>query len=115
MGRIAETMATKTDMLQASGAGMPSNKYIELSVGASGSAYTAPANGYFAFRTTNTASANNYTYLENATTNMCFYAMAAAGVVADGFIPAKKGDFVTLGYFNSIINTFIFIYAEGSK
>lgn len=26
---------------------MPSNKYIDLTLGASGSTYTAPANGYF--------------------------------------------------------------------
>lgn len=100
------------DKSEISGWAMPSNKYINLTIGASGSAYTAPANGYFAFSTTTTPSANNYTYLRNQTTNMCFYAMANAGVVADGFLPAKKGDIITLGYFSSIINTFIFVYAE---
>ena len=104
-----------SDKAEVSGWGMPSNKSINLSVGASGSVYAAPANGYFAFSTTNTASAVNYTYLRNETTNMCFYAMANAGIVADGFIPAKKGDLVSLGYVSSIINTFKFIYAEGSK
>ena len=46
-GRIGEILPTKTDMQQASGAGMPSSKYIDLTLGASGSAYTAPANGWF--------------------------------------------------------------------
>lgn len=96
-----------------SGYAFPSNKYINLTLGASGSAYTAPANGYFAFSTTNTSSANNYTYLRNETAKMCFYAMANAGVVAEGFLPVKKGDIVTLGYFSSIISAFRFIYAEG--
>lgn len=98
-----------------SGLGMPSGKYIDLTLGESGSVYTAPANGYFAFSTANTSSAVNYTYLRNETKNMCFYAMANAEVVADGFIPVKKGDIVSLGYFSSIIDTFKFIYAEGSK
>ena len=47
MGRIGEVLATKTDMLQASGAGMPSGRYIDLTLGASGSTYTAPADGCF--------------------------------------------------------------------
>ena len=44
-GRIGEQLSTKTDMLQASGAGMPSSKYIDLTLGKSGTKYTAPANG----------------------------------------------------------------------
>ena len=36
-----------------SGLGMPSNRYETLTVGASGSTYTAPANGWFTFTTNN--------------------------------------------------------------
>ena len=102
-----------SDKSTVSGWSMPSNKFINLSVGASGTIYTAPANGYFAFGTTTTATANNFTYLANETTNMCFYAMANAGVVARGFVPVRRGDIVSLGYFSSIINSFIFVYADG--
>lgn len=91
----------------------PSTRKEAVTVGASGSSYTAPASGYFSFITTNTASVNNYTYLYNTTTGVNSYAMANAAIAAAGFVPAKKGDSVTLYYSNSTIDTFYFIYKEG--
>ena len=46
-GRIEEKLVDKTDWEQAASASMPSNKYIDLTLGASGSSYTAPADGWF--------------------------------------------------------------------
>lgn len=100
---------------KSAGWAMPSTEYENITVGASGAIYTAPANGYYSFATTNTSTQTNYTYLVNETTGVCYYAMANAAVVARGFVPVKKGQQVSLGYFNSTIATFRFVYAEGSK
>ena len=97
-----------------SGLGMPSNKYINLTLGASGSTYTAPANGWFVISGKPTADGgycildtNNYkpTYM---TTNM-------NGWYDKGFIPVLKGQVMTLRYGNYEIEAdkFKFIYAQG--
>lgn len=64
-GRMAEFYATKQFATSAS---LPSHDYVELTIGASGSTYTAPANGWVCFGyTTNTA--NRYIALENLSAN----------------------------------------------
>lgn len=64
-GRMAEFYATKQFATSAS---LPSHDYVELTIGASGSTYTAPANGWVCFYyTTNTA--NRYIALENLSAN----------------------------------------------
>ena len=109
------TNVTDTGYIKMAGASMPSDTYENLTLGASGSIYTAPANGWFTYSTTNTSTQNNFIYLNNETAKLTSYSMAVAGVVANGFIPAKKGDLVSLGYFNSVIAVFRFIYAQGSE
>ena len=124
-GRIGELVATKTDMLQASGAGMPSSRYINLTLGASGSTYTAPANGYFSVGG-NFGNVNGYFSLvnkNNATGQVLLTSEAKANGGSFGcfcWVPVKKGDIV-LAYYNyspfssteSDTPFFIFIYAEG--
>ena len=97
------------------GLAMPSSRYIDLTLGASGATYTAPADGYFEFVTTNGATQNHYTYLTNETAQVWYYTMGNAGIVARGFIPAEKNQLVSLGYFNSTIASFRFVYATGSE
>lgn len=110
-GRIGEQLATKTDMLQASGAGMPSNKYIDLTLGASGSTYTAPANGYYylsSWATTTSAQqaiANGYYTVNNITT--------LNGAPLCSAINVSKGDNVYVEYMNINKRIFRFIYAKG--
>ena len=115
-GRIGEQVATKTDMLQASGAGMPSDKYIDLTLGANGTTYTAPANGYFCIIANGNGSNN---WIEMINYSASSFARGVYGTVGWQFktaIEAKKGDIVSIQY-NSINTpaTFRFIYAEGSK
>ena len=126
-GRIGEQLATKTDMLQASGAGMPSNRYIDLTLGASGSTYTAPANGYFSVGG-NFGNVNGYFTLalrDNASghTLLLFEPKATSGSYSCYcWAPAKKGDVVIANYNYSPFSStasgtpfFRFIYAEGSQ
>lgn len=103
-----------------SGWSMPSSRYIDLTLGASGATYTAPANGWFCFvgAAASSAASLRLTSSKNiiatgAFTNNSGFAPAAV-------IPVKKGDTVTIGY-NSSIDTsststhLYFIYAEGEN
>ena len=100
-----------------SGLGMPSGRYINLTLLASGSSYTAPANGYFIMYGVATA-ANAYVYFVGAGMNPRFYSPLSGGTAA-GFCPAKKGQSFRIDYGN--INTSAdssslrFIYAEGEN
>ena len=121
-GRIGEQLATKTDMLQASGAGMPSSRYIDLTLGASGTEYTAPANGYIGLATFNPNTTGSYQayiaiYAENGVDilgriNVCTINYYTGGCMQ----PIKKGQ-KFIYYYESNVQThlFRFIYAEGSK
>ena len=115
-GRIGEQLATKTDMLQASGAGMPSSKYIDLTLGASGSSYTAPANGYFALHYITTSNLVNL-YMYNPVTQLgdgnSVYTNGWDGYIS---IPVLKDDQVVVVWGGSVsANEFRFIYAEGEQ
>lgn len=93
-------------------ASMPSNKYIDLTLGDSGAVYTAPANGWFTLA--KIAGATNK-YLQIGTemlTDVVF--PSSPGDWAVVYLPVKKGDRVSPIY-NVIGPTqyFRFIYAEG--
>ena len=113
-GRIGELVATKTDMLQASGAGMPSNRYIDLTLGASGSTYTAPANGWF-FVQKKAGAAYKYISLYCSTTSI-FDERQSVDIeaVLSPCIPVKSGDVVKCTY-NATGTTerCRFIFAQG--
>ena len=109
----------------ASGLGMPSNRYIDLTLGASGSTYTAPANGYFCFNgkdsgntgTANFVMRNQTRYFGVAVTNTNSTRTPAwTGCI----LPAKKGDIVSYYYggtlaFNNTNWSLRFYYAEGAE
>ena len=113
-GRFAETLATKTDMIQASGAGMPS-RTVDLSLGASGTAYTAPANGWF-FAYTAGGDTSYWVSLTNKTAKIwtCGNAVTGGGGTPGVIVPAKKGDMVVFTY-NSTNCAVRFSYAQGSE
>lgn len=93
---------------------MPSDKYIDLTLGASGSTYTAPANGWFALHKT-AGIANAYVSLRNTT--------SAMSVITDGYnaastlavyMPTSKGQKISSNYTaTGATNHFRFIYAIG--
>ena len=114
MGRIGELVATKTDMLQASGAGMPSNRYIDLTLGTSGSTYTAPANGWFCCGGSATSEGGTISFeLYKGLYQQVHvrYSGQYLGLVR----PVSKGDILQIIY-SDMTNMWIsFTYAEGSK
>lgn len=92
---------------------MPSNKYINLTLGASGTTYTAPADGYF----TIFASVAKSVRLD-ALAVSCTLPDTEKGITG-AHVPVKKGETMYLMY-NSLKlseswNYFRFVYAVGSE
>lgn len=93
---------------------MPSNKYIDLSVGASGTTYTAPANGWFAFRVVNTTGGN--CGLQPVTGTLGFEVYPNSGQTnIQGFVPVKKDEKVSIIYSTATWQKLRFVYAEGEQ
>ena len=95
-------------------ASMPSNRYIDLTLGAEGEIYTAPADGWFTIA--KIAGATNK-YIQIGTemlTSITF--PSTPGDLGIVNIPVKKGDRVSPMYnVTGPTQYFRFIYAEGSK
>lgn len=97
-----------------SGIGFPSANYDDLELGASGTEYIAPANGYFVFGKSATA-ANQYVFFENtnSTMKLLVYTPASTGK-ARGVMWARKGEKVLVEYTAAgATDAFKFIYSEG--
>ena len=106
---------TNQGSIVAAKASMPSGTYDDLTLGASGTEYTAPADGYFAINKT-AGSSNLYLTMSNNSNNMQTGNLYAATGQFRCYIPAKKGDKVAVYYtMTGTTNMFRFIYAEGSK
>lgn len=94
---------------------MPSNKYIDLSLGASGTTYTAPTNGWFMF------DGQGPTWIDAAVSfqNGPHYGYCYKSRESDNYtrllIPVQKGAVLLLQYDSTVTNLiqFRFIYAQG--
>lgn len=94
---------------------MPSDRYINLTLGASGTQYTAPSNGYFTWQINSTAT-NQYFGMQNILSYMqSFQWTPINGGGCHGFLPVKKGDVAKTFYTASNVVTFRFVYAEGEQ
>lgn len=122
LGRIEETKVDKN-----SSWGFPSNRYIDLELGASGSTYTAPANGYFCWNgivynsyVILTIGATDVSNVDNAvkTAKRSYTANSVSGE-AKAFVAEVAKNTVIHVWFggtgNSISGSFKFIFAEGSN
>lgn len=107
------TNVTDTGYIKMAGAGMPSSRYINLTLGASGTTYTAPANGYVRF----TAKSNNANFaqvqLYGRVAMRC--PVTAVEAVVAVFIPVFKGEAFAANYTNVNSTEFRFYYAQGSE
>ena len=113
-GRIEEKVASliPDNSSLISGYGMPSNKYIDLTLGASGTSYTAPANGWV-FLSANVSQAGGYVQIYKNIYSV-LQRVVTADTTAICMMPVKKGEAYNM-YYTSITKTnmFRFIYAEG--
>ena len=91
---------------------MPSSRYDSLTVGASGTTYTAPADGWF--------------YISATTSGTNYQVIMAAGCMSVSFrsnslnqrmiLPVSKGMVMTLQYDGTLSNTtFRFVYTNGAQ
>ena len=97
------------------GMGMPSSKYLDVTVGANGTTYTAPANGYF-FSTGNFNQDNGAVRLLNDSKHS-FGTSSHAGKAwyYAVFVPCQKGDKVAFFYQSVGDVKLTFLYAEGDQ
>ena len=108
----------RSDTEWASTASKPSDRYIDLTLQASGTTYIAPSNGWFYLK--KSASSTNYGYVEytNNSTGITETNVFCGGTPLFGTtFSTKKGESVMIKYtnMNETTNTFRFIYDEGSK
>lgn len=113
----------RSDTEWASTASKPSDKYIELTLGASGTQYTAPANGWFLLSKkigSNSSTASLWAAFTDLSNNLRTEYRSPIGAseaaIASIMIPASKGKSIKLDYTltGDTVN-FRFIYDEGSK
>lgn len=91
---------------------MPSNRYVDLTLGASGATYTAPADGYVMFVV------NLGTFISISADQLRVF---SPGVGTDGqwysvFCPVRKNKTFVVSYGGSIVKQFFrFVYAQGAQ
>lgn len=125
-GRIGEQLANKVDLdaqnlsssgkSLISGLGMPSSKYIDLTLGASGTTYIAPANGWFSLNV-ETKATNKYIMMSVGDRKV-FHWSGSTLIECGLIMPVRQGQIMALDYncdpyvadFNSGLR---FYYAEG--
>jgi hypothetical protein len=91
---------------------MPSDRYVDLTIGASGTQYTMPADGYVNVIVTSSASGPYEVALSYANIQV---SNSAEGYAIRMLTPVKKGDVVTLNYNTTLgFQSLRFIYAEGA-
>lgn len=103
------TNCTNTANIKMAHNAMPSNAYIDLTVGESGSTYTAPADGYISAFCVNSTMCNLHCGFINSTDFQM-------GGSSDRYacIPIAKGAVFSF-YYNGTVNYLKFIYAVGSE
>jgi hypothetical protein len=114
------TNVTDTGYIKMAGASMPSNRYIDLTLGASGASYTAPANGYYCLYKIASGSNQfiqmcNVGYNNKSVTNMVIRSVGNDGYIGCT-MPCAKGQQITINYTlggNTVY--FRFCYAQGSE
>ena len=120
IGRITEKVASliPDNSSLISSYGMPSNKYTSLTIGASGSEYTAPANGYYTLHRAPSSGLGTIT-LTNTSNNIRSCCETNVGYGIRVFIPVAKGQIIRMHYnattWNTSVDYFGFVYAIGSE
>ena len=95
---------------------MPSSRYSNVTtIGASGTSYQAPADGYF-FAAITTAGTGNVTFAnQNGSGFTTSLEFSTTGYTEYCFIPVAKGDSVALYFNNATVTRIRFIYANGAQ
>lgn len=112
--QIREELNLKVSKDFAKSACFPSNLVGSLMLGASGTEYTAPANGYYCLAVTSNLSSWSITNTSNGLTSRAVN--AGNGYSCSLYLPIRKGEKCRVDYqINPISYDFRFIYAEGDR
>ena len=112
--QVLTEISKKTDKVQATEASMPSTKYTDLTLGASGTTYTAPANGWVVFGKAASGAGQYITLSSGYVTNQVV--SYANGNILSIYIPVTKGKTFKANYsVGGATNSFRFIYAKGEE
>lgn len=105
-----------SDKTEISGWGMPSDRYINLTLGATGTQYTAPANGWISINKSSTG-ASQYLELTSATGSIAFKVFCvASGQNLQMSVPVRRGEIFNVYYsLGGTTHKFRFNYAEGEN
>lgn len=105
---------TDTGKIFASSIGLPSDKYDTMTIGASGTKYEAPSNGWFVYVAQSTSQTSSLYALSTprlGSATSGFYQMYVYL-----YVPILKGEEATLSYsVTPTSHSLLFVYAEGSK
>ena len=123
-GKILQFLPKEVDKLNwktsdISGMSMPSSKYIDLTLGASGTTYTAPANGWFVIH--NEVSGNNVYFTARITLPDHGFVIPiwteGGSIPVRVTVPCRAGSILIIQYNCKINSTprFRFIYAQGEQ
>lgn len=91
---------------------MPSDKYIDLELGASGTTYIAPADGYFYATLNSTTQFGNISLISNNLSSIIYG--TAVGNLIRAFLPVKKDKTIVVNYTDGS-GTLKFFHAIGSE
>lgn len=113
------TNITDTAKIMMAHNAMPSNTYDTLTLGATGTTYTAPADGYFVgWTAVSTVNGQYIAFLVNGDINTSFasevYRNSTNSYQHPLWVPVKKGDVMKVQYTLSL-SMFRFYYAVGSE
>lgn len=115
-GKLATTndLVDKINYEQASIASIPSDKYEDLTLLASGQPYIAPENGYFYL--SKAGSGGQYVVILNPSTGISLYSEKYSSASPRVLYRVKKGDEVIISYTaTGVINYFRFYYDIGAS
>ena len=118
-GKAGVDLANVNDSGSSLGASwaMPSNTYINLTLGTTGTTYTAPANGYVTLTAEMSGTYPKSAELVNASTGMAisFQQTSSDEGAGRASIPVQKGQVFRVWHNNVAANIFRFVYAQGSE
>ena len=113
-GAVLGQLATKTNSVEAAEASMPSGKYVDLTLGASGSTYTAPANGWV-YCVGKTTASSSYISVDIPNTFCGINGIAANQDLTLNQIAVEAGTVFGVRYGNVTLTLLRFVYAQGDQ
>ena len=116
---IAEPATDELYAISGSGFGLPSDRFIDLELGASGTSYTAPANGWYNVVETTSSANSGFISAIIYRNGVKLYEFRISSPNSSnsqgGIYPVFKNDIMVLTYDRMTMPIFRFIFSEGEE